>query len=479
MISVSEAYKELVKSNIRPKSEPKITVSGIDNNGNQTTISWSAKDIKDMSFRRGIDPVGRELPYIELTWKEIYTGKLNEQNYPEKYNNIAKYMRVDLSFVQNLSFYNTWKSIFQSGTKWSDLKNYTWKEVKNNVLKETINFPTLFLTAKPVIEGQTITWTARDLMYFLTEKQVKSFDANIDFVNPMRYFVLNERGNFKSSESVFKALQKTDQKLKEFGDKKGWTFDKKIIFDNSTNSLMMNYMSLRNGHFDFREDYIYPFFVDDLKKFKDNPQQTILSSTMYKDPVVKNGTNISLYSFKSYKYKEKKKDAYVIDEYESIFAGKDKNGNDLYANRFDFDEYGVVENEASAFAEINYALAPFASQITVIPVSFSPFDNIKNTNKIGEVFNEDNKLNPYNIRSKYALSRYDFLNNYFSNKNATIEISCLPDLSIETGDYIAVETNLYNDSGRRIVKNGIVVQMELAYNGSTKQNLVVKEHGWG
>jgi hypothetical protein len=479
MISVSEAYKELVKSNIRPKCEPQITVSGIDNNGNQTAITWNAKDIKDLSFRRGIDPVGRELPYIELTWKEIYSGKFNEQNYPEKYNNIAKYMRVDLSFVQNLSFYNTWKLIFQSGTKWSDLKNYTWKEVKNNVLKETINFPTLFLTAKPVIEGQTITWTARDLMYFLTEKQIKSFDKDINFVNPLRYFVLNERGNFKSSEDVFWSLHKTDQMLKEFGDEKGWVFDKKIIFDNSTNSLMMNYISLKNGYFDFKEDYIYPFFADDLKKFESEPQECVYSSTMYKEPVVKNGTNMSMYSFKSYQNKENKDAIYKVTDPEYVFIGKDKDGNDVYAGRFDFGGYGVLNIPSSAFSEINYAIAPYADTIDVIPIYSVGVENIKSTGKTGEVFNEDNKLNPYSIRNKNALARYNFLNNYFSEKNSTIEINCLPNMSIETGDYIGVETNFYDVNGVRVVKNGIVVQEEITYNGSARQRLVVKEHNWG
>ena len=62
MIPVSDKLKEIMASNIRPKCEPIIKISGIDNNGNQTTITWQAKDIKSMTFKRGIDPIGRELP---------------------------------------------------------------------------------------------------------------------------------------------------------------------------------------------------------------------------------------------------------------------------------------------------------------------------------------------------------------------------------------------------------------------------------
>ena len=79
MIQVSDAYKELVKSNIRPKCEPIIKVSGVDNTGKEIELIWNAKNIKDLKYKRAIDPVGRELPYMELTWTEIYTGKLNVQ----------------------------------------------------------------------------------------------------------------------------------------------------------------------------------------------------------------------------------------------------------------------------------------------------------------------------------------------------------------------------------------------------------------
>ena len=169
MIQVSNAYKELVESNIRPKCEPIINVSGTDNTGKEVKITWNSKDIKDLTLKRAADPIGRELPFMELTWTEIYTGKLNATSYPEKYNNIVSYMKVELSFVQDLGYYNIWQSLVNDGKTWKDLfsQNVTWRQLKKTIPQETIKIPTMFLSAKPTIKGQTITWVAKDLLSFL------------------------------------------------------------------------------------------------------------------------------------------------------------------------------------------------------------------------------------------------------------------------------------------------------------------------
>ena len=72
MISVSQKFLELMQSNIRPKIEPTITVKGQDSEGNQVVLTWKPSNIQDMKYKRGIDPVGRTLPYMELTWTERY-----------------------------------------------------------------------------------------------------------------------------------------------------------------------------------------------------------------------------------------------------------------------------------------------------------------------------------------------------------------------------------------------------------------------
>ena len=58
-MSFSEKFIEIMNSNIRPKCEPKITVSGTAENGTAINLEWNAKDIKSLTFHRSIDPVGR------------------------------------------------------------------------------------------------------------------------------------------------------------------------------------------------------------------------------------------------------------------------------------------------------------------------------------------------------------------------------------------------------------------------------------
>ena len=57
-MSFSDKFLEIMKSNIRPKCEPKITVTGTAADGTTKTIEWNAKDIKSLSFHRSIDPGG-------------------------------------------------------------------------------------------------------------------------------------------------------------------------------------------------------------------------------------------------------------------------------------------------------------------------------------------------------------------------------------------------------------------------------------
>ena len=108
-MSSANTFVDIMNSNIRPKCEPFIMIVGEDEKREQAIIIWNAKDIKSLSYRRSVDVTGRELPQMELQWTEVYYGKLNEANFPLKYNNVAKYMRVILGFEQSLSFSGTWK----------------------------------------------------------------------------------------------------------------------------------------------------------------------------------------------------------------------------------------------------------------------------------------------------------------------------------------------------------------------------------
>ena len=481
MIQVSDAYKELVKSNIRPKCEPIIKVSGTDNNGNYTELTWRAKNIKDLKYKRSIDPVGRELPYMELTWTEIYTGKLNAESYPEKYNNITKYMQVELSFVQDLNFYNTWKMVFNSGLSWKELfsKNATWKQLKTKALQETITMPKLFLSARPTISGQTITWVAKDLLSFAIEEQVYEFDGennNPALKNCVSFFTLNARSPFVKSLGLFTAFTDTVTELLK-QESINENIEKRIICDGTTNNIILNLSSIYNYFLDFQSN----IFV--MKKF--NPS-TVSSysykkNVLYSYPKIEKGVNISSYNFK-----------YRIAENDRSRASfKSPAWDKLYGNggrrlHYELDGYGDAyeSDEVSLETKINSGNIKTADIVGtwdstkkayIIPIRYNSYEGVINIDAVGEVFSEDNPISPYDATSDIKRARKDFLSSYFTQNSSSLTFEALPNISIETNDVIEIETNLYQSDNKQIIKKGLVVYMELTYSGNLKQKIIAHE----
>lgn len=482
MLSVSQKFLELMQSNIRPKIEPTITVMGQDSNGSPVVLSWKPSNIQNMTYKRGIDPVGRTLPYMELTWTEIYYGKLNAENYPEKYNNIVKYMAVELSFEQSLGFFNTWKDLFSAGYTWKSIFDQfkTWKCVKRGVSKEKITFPRMFLVAKPTIQGQTITWTARDLFYFLNQTHTKSFKKNINYRNPIRWFLLEERGNFRNSSEIFEAITQTQSRATSDVD---GNIDKIIVFDGSTKNLLMNYASIRNYYWDFKDGYAV------LKKMYDLVDKTAVvdvvfnfSSNIIREyPQLTENLDMSSYSFKQYFAEVDKENSYTLSPAETI-PYTDYNGKTVNFYKFLFKGLGVP----SSSQDSGYSISSVAkdtinnvNSITVAPVNFNSYENsitINNEGKVnvGEVFVEDNPLNPYSSSDSFIINRADILNSWFGSKKYSMELNSLSNVALETGDLVTVPTNLFNND-ERVIKNAIVVGIELEYNGALKQKTLLHE----
>lgn len=483
MLQVSDAYKELVKSNIRPKIEPVIKVSGKDNTGKEIELVWNAKNIKNLKYKRGIDPVGRELPYMELTWTEIYTGKLNAESYPEKYNNITKYMTVDLSFIQDLDFYNTWKTIFNGGIKWSEILTKTWKKVKKEASQETITMPKLFLSARPTIKGQTITWVAKDFLSFLNEQMLWEFDwypiNEVPLKNAISFFLLNSRGGFLNSPNIVKSCTDSATQLISREDIDDM-LKERIICDGSANNIILNLASIYNYFLDFSENTLT------LKRFNPkNPSFVFDSKILYKYPTMEMSTNISTYSFKHRRVEPDPEKAYYKEphQYTKInekygFLYYLLNG---YGEAFESEDAAQNIDNRINVGEINSAtwMGAFHNdqkkKIYVVPVHYTAYDNIVNINNVGEVFKEDNPINPYGEGSDFATARKDFLNSYFSSDCSGISFEALANVALETNDVIKVETNLYDGNGNKIVKDALIVSMELTYNGSLKQKIKAHE----
>lgn len=476
MIQVSDAYKELVKSNIRPKSEPFIKVSGKDNTGNDIELIWRANDIKNFTYKRGIDPVGRELPYMELTWTEVYKGKLTEENFPEKYKNIARCMKVDFSIIQDLGAYSQWKSIFNSGKTWKDFFSIckTWKNLKNQVEQENIKLPSLFLVGKPVFENQTITWTAKDILHFLTDENVKSFkiddDNNEDYrllKDVFAYFLINSRASFVNNADMLKAITQTANNILASND--DFKLEKNIIFDGSTKDILKNLASIENKFLNFDGE---TFYLSDFNKV-DN-QIEFNSTILYEMPKITRCENISGYSFKNYKTVRDNGSEYSI-EAETLQAQYGENEFfDYY--RWNFKSYGEVVGDV-ALGEINYAIyyGNVSSTLTVVPISFQGYDNFINNNKTGEIFNENNPLNVYDKDTDIAKLRLEYLNDYFNDQNSTIEFSALPNFSLEPSDILTVETAFYDENEQKTSKKAMAISFEISYNGAFKEKIICHE----
>ena len=471
MIPVSDAYKELVKSNIRPKCEPVIKVFGLDDNGNEVELIWQAKNIKDMTFKRGIDPVGRELPYLELTWTEIYTGEFNETNYPEKYNNIAKYMEVELSFVQDLGFYNTWKTFLKGGTNWKDMLSKTWKQIKNSVSQETIKMPKMFLSAKPIVNGQTITWTARDFLSFLDKKIIKSygdFYYSVPFTDPLVLEFSNFLFPFENLQGMYNVILKTIENVNQPLDFED--FIDRVVNDGNFKSFILNWLNLNTRFWIFQPDGSLKYAkLDDMF----GSSFTFSKKIMYNLPEITFLPDISSYEFKNYVAAESEADNYSksYDLVETV--------DDYSLYYFYFKKYGVALKEYNSTrwvdSEINYAISDVSTPITVTPINVNFFENKLHTGLKGEIFTEDNPLNFYKSNSKQMIDRFEFLKQYFNSKNATINFECLPVLFIDLGDGVNCETNTYFQNGEEAIKRGLIVAQEIKYNGALKQKNIFHE----
>lgn len=437
MLSVASSYLNLVTQNMRPKVEPVIKVTGEDADGNAVSLTWEASNIQNLTYKRGIDPVGREISYMELTWTEIYTSNLNEENYPEKYNNIIKYMAVDLTFIQNM--------------------NFSWESDSNTI---AIPMPRMFLVSKPVIDGKKITWTARDLLYFLTESQTKSFTADVPYRNALRWFLLEERANFKNSKEILTAIQDTQYSVLSGGT---ITVGKNTVLDGSSKQILTGLANIKNYHWNFASSIAK---VENFKNLlaKTVPVYTFSSNVMYDYPKMTALPTISGYSFKQYVCELDEENQYTLEPYETVTY------DTATIYHFAFKGLGMANSAYSeGIAKSSYS---DAETVTVIPASLNGVDFYKSLNQKGEEFIEDNTCNPYSNSDQDIKNRVSFLNEYFKEGSYSAEINSLSNLAIEPGDLVAIETNLFSGNNR-ITKRALVLSIELEYNGALKQKTIV------
>lgn len=483
MLDVSEQFRELMKSNIRPKCEPTITVkNGL---GTGRDLIWKAKNISKMTFKRGIDPIGRTLPFMELRWTEIYNGKLNENAFPQIYENVAAFLPVELKFEQSLGFFNTWKNLLKSGKTWKEIfdSKTTWKQLKTEALKEEFVFPTMFLSAKPTIKNNSIEWVAYDLMRFLDSNQSLYFQQT-SHINKVKSYVLrNCCSAFLKQKEIIDSISKTIEQIDNDSEELN---QMPVFFDGSSNSFLKDYSSVYSLYWDFEKDYMKEKKIFD---FAETGFEFPLR-LQYKNPIVSKNEDISVYQYKRY-YLQENPDGLYEKEWDSyqIVASKEDETKDFYVFKYIFQGFGKVNEEvgdfpkngdmkiAFGFKELPIGTVPTKEEykIVVIPLDTISLDELIVNNNNGTAFVEDNKLSRYPSDSMKSIERNVFLNRYFSKKNDSLEISCAPNVSIETGDIVKIETNLEDAFGENKIKDAVVVEIQLEYSGKLSQKIKAHE----
>jgi hypothetical protein len=467
MISVSDKFVSIMNSNIRPKTDFKITVTG-----NGYALEWTSKDITNFEFKRGIDPVGRNLPFLELTWEEIYLGELNTDNEATKYNNITPYMTVELTIEQSLNFVNTWKDVSQ--LTWSEIFNsgMTWRDVLKKPVSESVKMPTMFLVGKPEVQNQKIRWTARDFLYFLNAPQEIGFQSGIKFANPLRYFLLDERANFKNDPKILEAIGLTEYSLKTENNL-NFTLNKSTLFNGSTKNILKDYLASLGWFWVFdingqakakrmNSFLLYP----DYRTFK------FKGDIMKSYPKIIKGKDILNFSFVQYNVKFDETNKYKITPDEVIPIS---DTSSVY--KYFYKDFGKIEAESGMDfvpTTTNKSIIVHFDNINVIPAILNSSEIFINNYVRGEEFVENNSCNFFGIGDEELFERKRNLDFWFKEKYYTMEIEGLPVFHLEPFDYVGVETNLF-ENGKKVIKKGVILEQHLTFNGGFNQKTIVRE----
>lgn len=447
MIINDTELNALMNESIRPKCTPLIEVDKfIGENGASIYRAWDENTILNLTYKRGVDPIGRTLPYMELVWTEPNSEETLEHetmSRPEAFDTLS---RVIFNFTQYMDF--------------------------GGESKKTVEMYPLWLVGTPIVNGNEIVWTARDMMYFLNTKQEVGFQSGLKFTNPLRYFLLDERAEHKSNpydDSFIYALQTTQEELKNSTES---DISAVVVYEGKTKNLLKDIASTRNYFWDFSFRGAMK-----LKSISDLLNQTEVvhtfhGDTMKKFPELTKNSNISAFNFVQHRANIKTKEAYTIDTPTEEFEEMG-----VKANRFELDDWGTVTNSNSGSVPntINKSVLTVSNdtKITVAPVSIVNEDLIVNNNKVGETYSENNtccyKENNTKLEERMAL-----LNRYFNDEVYTMQFEGLPHFAIEPCDLVGVETDL-TENGERVIKKGVVIEQELSYNGAWEQKMTVHE----
>ena len=472
MLNTSSIFNEEMKSNVRQRLEPQISVQGIDAQGENVSLSWTPSKIKSLTFTRNIDPTGNSLPSMELKWTEVYDGKLNAQAQPLKYENILAQMTVDLTWtLDSKDSYTwaelnelTWYDIAQDGRTWADLLS----------IKEIVRFPRLFLTSQPKIKNNLITWTAVDMLSFFNQKWVKYFNGAeylTSIKNVVLYGLVEARATFWNNIDLRNLIQTSILNIKnsEWDSEIGLP----ILCDGILKEQLVHACAIDDAFLDFEKD-------GSLKISRLTEREKVFdfsANIMPSFPQITQLGDIYQYSWtqKVFEPNEEKKYGKFATSTSDILG--------IGVDRYNFDGYGWAEDDD--YSEINYTFTLAKTEgskiITVIPIMENEYTFSLTSNNVqnGDAVEEENPLFPYSDSYAHPTWRFNYLKSLSNSNLSILEFSTIGNIAVETGDRVGVETNLFDEHDNRILKEGFVFDIKIEYNGVVKEKIKVNEfEGW-
>lgn len=366
---------------------------------------FKSSNIVELKINQKIDVLGKELPTIEFEWSTFYK---NQNNYSQ-----MMYRPVALSFSQSLGPY-TWRNLYDNYTWKTASEKLTWKSLATKELTTDIDFCTLFISEEPTIKDDKIIFKARNALYFMnaefSDKVYGSNLGNIGFCVPIQEFLESAKNNIPADATVLKqTIEDSATSIYNYFD--GENLDCRIQVSSNFKDFLKNYLSLKNAYI-----YLNSSGGFQANKFSatgyDEPAYTLDGNLMFNKPTVQEISKVSIYE-NTYNYYD-----YV--------SGAWLKGTDRV--------FGVSG---------------------------------------GETLTEKNPLWGYRgidyTESSPSVLRAKHIDDYYYTGGKTIEVECLPNLSIEMGDVIEVE---YRDiSNRDISNDAIVVKSELTYNGAFREKI--------
>lgn len=462
MISASAKFQEIMGSTLRPICVPIIELVRLNDTGSQDVVMqvWEGKDICGMTLQKRIDPLGRELSHMECEWKEIYTGELNEDNYPVMYESVKSGMLIYVSVQQNLAFNGLWGDY--SDGNWGDYSTKTWDWMRQNVKNDKIKFPTMFLQSSPTYENGIVTWTAVDALCFksVEVENVWSYGVNPHKVaNMLLYNMATIRMSVGDSNELCWYWSNTMDSI-------GGIYGSDTIPD----GIYVNGEAIEQITRYIANEYAqYIDFGSTGLKFK--TYSTTLSAVTIPMSVVYGDQKIAFNEpCGKYVYTMNRINKLNAVQITSISKQDYTSTASIYSYSQDGVKFslGVEANNADVMKQTTEELA----QETVYEIkSGKRWYSVSVGNSSG-IYEEDNNLCTHHPATNTV--RIGQIGSYLAKKFVTIEQSIAPNFCVEPMDVVTMETgekrnNSYN------TRKMLVVETKFTYNGAWREEIKAHE----